>query len=89
MTTKAQRQKKIDSAATGGLSLETAKCDEVSTPEGVAIMAAISRLEIGIHAKFDAHAAEIRGEISLVREEMHNTKNLSFCVSEGRPQIPE
>ncbi len=73
MTTKAQRQKKTDSAATGGSSLETAKCDEVSTPEGVAIMAAISRLECGIHAKFDAHAAEIRGEISLVREEMHNT----------------
>ncbi len=73
MTTKAQRQKKTDSAATGGLSLETAKCDEVSTPEGVAIMAAISRLESGIHAKFDAHATEIRGKISLVREEMHNT----------------
>ncbi len=73
MTTKAQRQKKTDSAATGSSSLETAKCDEVSTPEGMAIMAAISRLESGIHAKFDAHAAEIRGEISLVREEMHNT----------------
>ncbi len=72
MTTKAQRQKKTDSAATGGSSLETAKCAEVSTPEGVAIMSAISRLESGIHAKFDAHTAEIRGEIPLVREEMHN-----------------
>lgn len=36
-------------------------------------MATINRFESGIHAKFDAHAAEIRGEISLVREEMHNT----------------
>ncbi|RXN25168.1 putative transposase element L1Md-A101/L1Md-A102/L1Md-A2 [Labeo rohita] len=57
---------------TGGSSLERAKCDELSTPESVAIMAAINRLESGIHAKFDAHAAEIRGKISLVREEMHN-----------------
>lgn len=70
MSSKTQRQKKADPAAAGGSSLETA---ELSTPEGAAIMGAINRLESGIHAKFDAHAAEIRGEISLVREEMHNT----------------
>lgn len=70
MSSKTQRQKKADSAGAGGSPLETA---ELSTPEGVAIMGAINRLESGIHAKFDAHAAEIRGEISLIREEMHNT----------------
>jgi hypothetical protein len=70
MSSKTQRQKKADSAVAGGSSLETA---ELYTPEGVAIMGAINRLESGIHAKFDTHAAEIRGEISMVREEMHNT----------------
>lgn len=70
MSSKTQRQKKADSSVAGGSPLETV---ELSTPEGVAIMGAINRLESGIHAKFDAHAAEIRGEISLIREEMHNT----------------
>lgn len=70
MSSKTQRQKKADSSVAGGSPLETV---ELSTPEGLAIMGAINRLESGIHAKFDAHAAEIRGEISLIREEMHNT----------------
>lgn len=70
MSSKTQRQKKADSSVAGGSPLEMV---ELSTPEGLAIMGAINRLESGIHAKFDAHAAEIRGEISLIREEMHNT----------------
>lgn len=70
MSSKTQRQKKADSSVAGGSPLEAV---ELSTPEGVAIMGAINRLESGIHAKFDVHAAEIRGEISLIREEMHNT----------------
>ncbi|CAM4574780.1 unnamed protein product [Leuciscus chuanchicus] len=55
MSSKTQRQKKADPAVAGGSPLETA---ELSTPEGVAIMGAIHRLE---------------SEISLIREEMHNT----------------
>lgn len=55
---------------------------KLSTP--VPIIITISRLESGIHAKFDAHAAEIQSKISLEQEEMHN-----IFVSVRRPQIPE
>lgn len=44
MSSKTQRQKKADSSVAGGSPLEMV---ELSTPEGLAIMGAINRLESG------------------------------------------
>lgn len=72
MLTKAQRQKKADSASSNGSASELAK-EDATTIDGAAIMSAIKSLEAGIHQKFDLHAAEFRREISSLREEMQNS----------------